>query len=144
MEEVKREFEIKRVPKKRLMPSENVMPSQEVVTSGVETSAKVKKVKKVKRPPTPPPPTTSKIVQEIEPDMKVVEEKPVIKVKRIPKTGTRQQVWDGIRESTKGGLKKNDLVLNKYGKIVSKQKHDSGIKFAAKFATKRNPSVQVG
>ena len=36
--------------------------------------------------------------------------------------GTRQNVWDAISYKTSGGLIKNDLIVNKNGKIVSKKK----------------------
>lgn len=34
-------------------------------------------------------------------------------------SGTREQVWNGTAYHTTGGLTKNDLIINKYGKIVS-------------------------
>ena len=39
--------------------------------------------------------------------------------------GTRAQVWHGTAYKTDGtpGLKKDDLLMNKYGRIVSKRKH---------------------
>jgi len=37
--------------------------------------------------------------------------------------GTRQDVWDELSYKTSGGLLKNDLVLNKLNKIVSKKKY---------------------
>lgn len=36
--------------------------------------------------------------------------------------GTRQNVWDAIAYKTSGGLIKNDLIINRNGKIVSKKK----------------------
>ena len=36
--------------------------------------------------------------------------------------GTRQEVWDGIAYQTSGLLHKQDLILNKEGKLVSKKK----------------------
>ena len=36
--------------------------------------------------------------------------------------GTRQQVWDGKAYRTTGGLLKQNLMINKYGKLVSKRK----------------------
>jgi len=41
--------------------------------------------------------------------------------KRIPKKGSREDVYDGMACETKGGLRKNDLKKNKKGKIVSKK-----------------------
>lgn len=37
-------------------------------------------------------------------------------------------VWEGKKASTKGGLTKKDLMLNKKGKIVSRRKHNIAIK----------------
>lgn len=37
--------------------------------------------------------------------------------------GTREQVWNEIAYKTAGELKKTDLIINKYGKIVSKKKY---------------------
>ena len=36
--------------------------------------------------------------------------------------GTRQEVWDGIAYQTSGLLLKDDLILNKKGKLISKKK----------------------
>ena len=36
--------------------------------------------------------------------------------------GSRAQVWHGTAYKTPGGLKKDDLVMNKHGRIVSKKK----------------------
>lgn len=38
-------------------------------------------------------------------------------------TGSRVQVMNKTAYKTPGGLKKNDLMLNKWGRIVSKLKH---------------------
>lgn len=37
--------------------------------------------------------------------------------------GTRRQVYNGSADHTSGGLKKKDLILNKWGRIVSRRKH---------------------
>ena len=37
--------------------------------------------------------------------------------------GSRAQVWHGTAYSTEGGLKKDNLVFNKHGRVVSKKKH---------------------
>ena len=37
--------------------------------------------------------------------------------------GSRQQVWNGTAYKTPGGLLKNDLMMNKHHRIVSKAKH---------------------
>jgi hypothetical protein len=42
--------------------------------------------------------------------------------------GSRAQVWHGTAYKTSGGLKKNDLLMNKSGHIVSKAKHNTAKK----------------
>jgi hypothetical protein len=37
------------------------------------------------------------------------------------RTGSRRQVMNGTAEKTTGGLKKEDLTMNKWGHIVSKK-----------------------
>lgn len=37
--------------------------------------------------------------------------------------GSRQKVWHGTAYKTSGGLLKEDLMMNKWGRIVSKKKH---------------------
>ena len=40
----------------------------------------------------------------------------------------RLRVWNGDLKKTSGGLTKTDLFKNKRGKIVSKKRHDAGVK----------------
>jgi len=40
----------------------------------------------------------------------------------------RREVMKGLREKTSGGLTKDDLMVNKHGKIVSKKRHERGLK----------------
>ena len=42
--------------------------------------------------------------------------------------GSRQQVHNGTAFKTSGGLKKSDLLMNKWGRIVSSKKHISAKK----------------
>ena len=42
--------------------------------------------------------------------------------------GSRAQVWHGTAYKTAGGLTKNDLHMNKHGRIVSKRKHTTAKK----------------
>lgn len=42
--------------------------------------------------------------------------------------GSRQQVWNGTVFKTSGNLVKKDLVMNKWGRIVSAKKHISAKK----------------
>ena len=44
------------------------------------------------------------------------------KTRRVSKYGSRAKVWHGGAECTRGGLRKDDLERNKYGRIVSKKK----------------------
>jgi len=37
--------------------------------------------------------------------------------------GSRQQVWNGTAYKTAGELKRSELMMNKWGRIVSKKKH---------------------
>jgi hypothetical protein len=37
--------------------------------------------------------------------------------------GSRQQVWNGTAYKTPGGLHKKQLMMNKWGRIVSEKKH---------------------
>jgi hypothetical protein len=37
--------------------------------------------------------------------------------------GSRQQVWHGTAYKTTGGLTKSHLMMNKWGRIVSSEKH---------------------
>lgn len=45
--------------------------------------------------------------------------------KKTQKIGSRAKVWRGGAECTVGGLRKDDLMKNKYGRIVSKKKHET-------------------
>ncbi len=51
----------------------------------------------------------------------------------VKRTGSKAQVWHGTALKTTGGLKKEDLMMNKRGRIVSKKKHVQGLE-----AFKRN------
>ena len=42
--------------------------------------------------------------------------------------GSREQVWNGTAYKTKYGLTKSGLVMNKRGRIVSADKHESATK----------------
>lgn len=45
------------------------------------------------------------------------------KTRRVEKYGTRRKVWNGTAEKTKGGLRKENLVRNTRGRIVSAKRH---------------------
>ena len=42
--------------------------------------------------------------------------------------GSRAQVWHGTAYKTKGDLKKENLLMNKHGRVVSKRKHHTAKK----------------
>lgn len=42
--------------------------------------------------------------------------------------GSREQVWNGTAYKTKYGLTKQGLVMNKWGRIVSADKHETATK----------------
>ena len=48
-------------------------------------------------------------------------EQPEAKAPKHKRIGTRDDVYNGLCEHTKGGLTKEDLVLNSKGKVVSKK-----------------------
>jgi hypothetical protein len=45
------------------------------------------------------------------------------KTRKVYKTGSRRQVFNGSAEMTVGGLRKEQLVKNEKGRIVSAAKH---------------------
>merc|ERR1712173_353778 len=66
---------------------------------------------------------------------KAVRRTKVKKAKRVTRkmqTGSFRKVWNGTSKFTKGGLVKDDLMLNKRGKVVSKKQFKKGQAFAGK------------
>ena len=55
----------------------------------------------------------------------------------VKKFGTRQEVWDGESSMTRGGLTKDDLVLSKTGRLVSRKKSEAARASYAKFGFKK-------
>ena len=55
----------------------------------------------------------------------------------MKKYGDRQSVYDGLSKMTRGGLMKEDLVLSKNGKIVSKKKSERAKENYAKYGFKK-------
>ena len=47
---------------------------------------------------------------------------------KVPAVGSKSQVFHGTAKHTSGGLKKNDLMKTKNGRIVSRRKHAAGKK----------------
>jgi hypothetical protein len=45
------------------------------------------------------------------------------KTRKVSKYGSRRKVWNGTAEKTVGGLRKDDLMKTKRGRIVSKKRH---------------------
>jgi len=54
----------------------------------------------------------------------------------------RRQVMKGLREKTSGGLTKDDLMVNKHGKIVSKKQHERGLKLFSRYLSSWVDAVQ--
>merc|ERR1719336_2886643 len=54
------------------------------------------------------------------------------RVTRKMQTGSYRKVWNGTAKFTKGGLVKDDLMLNKRGKVVSKKQYEKGQALQAK------------
>ena len=49
--------------------------------------------------------------------------------KKFPELfGSRAQVWNGTAYKTSGGLTKSDLIMNKWGRIVSEKKYKTAKK----------------
>lgn len=59
------------------------------------------------------------------------------------KYGTRQEVYDGASEMTRGGLKKDDLLVSR-GKIVSKKKSEAAKASYAKYGFKKREPKKRG
>ena len=55
----------------------------------------------------------------------------------MKKYGDRQSVYDGLSKMTRGGLMKEDLLMSKNGKIVSKKKSDRAKENYAKYGFKK-------
>lgn len=58
--------------------------------------------------------------------------------------GTRRQVWHGTMHKTSGGLTKDDLMLNKRGRIVSRKKHAFGATKGRNFLVKAGYDPKKG
>jgi hypothetical protein len=58
--------------------------------------------------------------------------------------GSRRQVWHGTMQKTSGGLTKQDLMLNKRGRIVSKKKHAFGTTKGRNFLVKAGYDPKKG
>ena len=66
-------------------------------------------------------------------------------VKKYKKTvGSHAEVFHGTAKHTSGGLTKNDLMKNKRGEIVSKKKHELGLKIYKKNEDKLAPPFRAG
>merc|ERR1711862_275362 len=53
--------------------------------------------------------------------MKAMKSMKAMKAKKKSKVGKKHLVFNGKKDKTSGGMKKADLVKNKFGKIVSKR-----------------------
>lgn len=89
-----------------------------------KSKATRKTVRKARRASTPKAPKSRRATK-----AKRVAKRKAKKPKRVTKksqTGKMWQVWAGTRTWTVGGLTKDDLMLNKRGKVVSKKTHAVG------------------
>jgi len=57
--------------------------------------------------------------------------------------GSRAEVFHGNAKKTSGGLTKGDLMKNSSGDIVSKKKHELGMKIYKKNKTKMAPPFKA-
>ena len=58
----------------------------------------------------------------------------------MKKYGDRQSVYDGLCKMTRGGLTKEDLLMSRNGKIVSKKKSDQAKENYQKYGFKKRES----
>lgn len=58
------------------------------------------------------------------------------------KYGSRQEVFDGLCQMTRGGLSKDDLMVSR-GRIVSKRKSDAAKASYAKYGFKKREPVEA-
>ncbi len=61
----------------------------------------------------------------------------------MKKYGTRSEVYDGTAECTRGGLRKEDLILSKTNKIVSKKKSEAAAASYKQFGFNKRAPVEV-
>jgi hypothetical protein len=50
------------------------------------------------------------------------------KTRRVIKYGSRRKVFNGSAEKTRGGLRKDDLMKNGRGRIISRKRFDNAKK----------------
>lgn len=50
------------------------------------------------------------------------------KTRRVVKYGSRRKVFNGTAEKTRGGLRKDDLMKNGRGRIISRKRFDNAKK----------------
>ena len=61
----------------------------------------------------------------------------------VKRYGTRADVFEGLAEKTRGGLTRDDLVLSKTGKIVSKKKSEAARAAYEKFGFAKRTKEKV-
>lgn len=66
-----------------------------------------------------------------------------MKTRKQVKYGSRAKVWRGGAEMTVGGLKKDDLLKTKRGRIVSKKKHFKMVAGEEKTDTEENKEADA-
>lgn len=60
------------------------------------------------------------------------------KPKKIKKIGTKEEVYNGLADHTKGGVKSDGLMLNKNGIVVSAKRHKIGLDRMKAMQEKKN------
>ena len=61
----------------------------------------------------------------------------------MKKFGDRQSVYDGLATMTRGGLTKDDLIVSKTGRIVSKKKSEAAKNAYQKFGFKKRKKEET-
>ena len=61
----------------------------------------------------------------------------------VRKFGSRSEVWEESCSMTRGGLSKDDLMLSKTGRIVSKKKSEAAREAYNKFGFKKRQQEQA-
>lgn len=58
----------------------------------------------------------------------------------MPRFGTKAQVWEGTARMTSGLLRRDDLMLNNRGKVVSKRAHANAVN---RYASRKDSLIEL-
>lgn len=72
------------------------------------------------------------------------EVKQVVEEVKIAKYGTKDDVFYGRAERTKGKLTKDDLMVNAKGKVISKKSHENGKRLLERLKSANSANNQSG